>query len=214
MTDSDRAADLIYDWNEVDRKGRLIPKDVTFFDETLRDGLQNPSVVDPDDRGEAQDPPPDGRPRHPRRRHRPARQLSKRAFDDVLRMCKEVVDCKMKITHRLRGAHRGQRHHADDRGLAARRACPIEVYAFIGSSPDPPVRRGLGRRRSSRSAAPRRSTSRVKAGLPVAYVTEDTTRSRPEVLDDALPTRDRSRRDAPLPLATPSATPRPTACAT
>ena len=39
--------DLIYDWNEVGRRGRLIPKGVTFFDETLRDGLQNPSVTDP-----------------------------------------------------------------------------------------------------------------------------------------------------------------------
>ena len=28
--------DLIYDWNEVERRGRLIPKGVTFFDETLR----------------------------------------------------------------------------------------------------------------------------------------------------------------------------------
>ena len=52
-TERDRAADLIYDWNEVGRKGRLIPKNVTFFDETLRDGLQNPSVVDPEHRGEA-----------------------------------------------------------------------------------------------------------------------------------------------------------------
>ena len=41
------ANELIYDWNEVGRRGRLIPKDVTFFDETLRDGLQNPSVADP-----------------------------------------------------------------------------------------------------------------------------------------------------------------------
>src|SRR5882724_7472005 len=38
---------LIYDWNEVERRGRLIPKGITLFDETLRDGLQNPSVIDP-----------------------------------------------------------------------------------------------------------------------------------------------------------------------
>ncbi|HEY2370093.1 MAG TPA: 2-isopropylmalate synthase, partial [Polyangiaceae bacterium] len=96
MTDSDRAGHLIYDWNEVDRRGRLIPKGVSFFDETLRDGLQNPSVRDPsiehkleilhlmDDLGidEADIGLPGS---------------SKRAFEDVLRMCKEVVDCKMKI---------------------------------------------------------------------------------------------------------------------
>ena len=39
--------DLVYDWNELARKGRIIPPDVEFFDETLRDGLQNPSVTDP-----------------------------------------------------------------------------------------------------------------------------------------------------------------------
>src|SRR4051794_37498965 len=44
---ADRAAEFIFDWNEVNRKGRLTPKNVSFFDETLRDGLQNPSVVDP-----------------------------------------------------------------------------------------------------------------------------------------------------------------------
>ncbi len=46
-TDRDRAEGLIFDWNEVNRKGRILPKNATFFDETLRDGLQNPSVKDP-----------------------------------------------------------------------------------------------------------------------------------------------------------------------
>ena len=39
--------ELIFDWNELGRKGRIIKKGVEFFDETLRDGLQNPSVDDP-----------------------------------------------------------------------------------------------------------------------------------------------------------------------
>ena len=38
--------DLIYDWNEVGRRHRPFGA-VEFFDETLRDGLQNPSVRDP-----------------------------------------------------------------------------------------------------------------------------------------------------------------------
>ena len=42
-----RNDDLVYDWNEIARKGRVIPRGVEFFDETLRDGLQNPSVKDP-----------------------------------------------------------------------------------------------------------------------------------------------------------------------
>src|SRR5580700_889033 len=93
---SDRAAELVYDWNEVGRKGRITPKNCTFFDETLRDGLQNPSVVDPpvedkleilhlmDEIGihEADIGLPGS---------------SKRAFDDCLRICREVADCKLKI---------------------------------------------------------------------------------------------------------------------
>jgi 2-isopropylmalate synthase len=46
-TEPDRAGEFIFDWNEVNRKGRLVPQNFTLFDETLRDGLQNPSVVDP-----------------------------------------------------------------------------------------------------------------------------------------------------------------------
>ena len=42
-----RETQLIYDWNELDRKGRILPKNATFFDETLRDGLQNPLIKDP-----------------------------------------------------------------------------------------------------------------------------------------------------------------------
>ena len=40
--------DLIYDWNAQEKVGSLSPKrKVTFLDETLRDGIQSPSVVDP-----------------------------------------------------------------------------------------------------------------------------------------------------------------------
>src|SRR5277367_596216 len=93
---SERESAFVYDWNEVNRKGRLTPKHVTFLDETLRDGLQNPSVKDPsigdkleilhlmNDLGihEADIGLPGS---------------SKRAFDDVLRLCEEVRDCRMKI---------------------------------------------------------------------------------------------------------------------
>src|ERR1700730_14566652 len=132
-TERDRAADLIFDWNEVNRKGRILPKNASFFDETLRDGLQNPSVVDPgideklailhlmEDLGihEADIGLPGS---------------SKRAFDDVLRMCKEVVDCKMKI----KIACAGRTVVSDITPMievSQRAGLPIEVYAFIGSSP-------------------------------------------------------------------------------
>jgi 2-isopropylmalate synthase len=178
-TDSDRAASFIFDWNEVNRKGRITPKNVTFFDETLRDGLQNPSVIDPpigdklailhlmEDLGihEADIGLPGS---------------SKRAFEDVLRLCKEVVDCKMKI----KIAAAGRTVVGDITPMievSQKAGLPIEVYAFIGSSPirqyveewDLP----LIAKRSAEAI-----DVAVNAGLPVAYVTEDTTRSRPEVL--------------------------------
>src|SRR5207249_8321578 len=40
--------ELIYDWNSVEKVAKLSPKRrVQFLDETLRDGIQSPSVVDP-----------------------------------------------------------------------------------------------------------------------------------------------------------------------
>jgi 2-isopropylmalate synthase len=178
-TERDRAADLIFDWNEVNRKGRILPKNATFFDETLRDGLQNPSVVDPgvdeklkilhlmEDLGI-----------HVADVGLPG--SSKRAFEDTLRLCKEVVDCKMKI----RVACAGRTVVSDITPmieLSQRAGMPIEVYAFIGSSP---IRQFVESWDVELIA--KRSTEAidvaVKAGLAVAYVTEDTTRSRPEVL--------------------------------
>ncbi|HEY2516692.1 MAG TPA: LeuA family protein [Polyangiaceae bacterium] len=176
---SDRAAELVYDWNEVSRKGRITPKNCTFFDETLRDGLQNPSVVDPgigekleilhlmNDLGihEADIGLPGS---------------SKRAFEDCLRMCQEVVDCKLNI----KIACAGRTVVGDITPMievSQRAGIPVEVYAFIGSSP---IRQyaeawdvGLIAQRSTEAI-----DVAVKAGLSVAYVTEDTTRSRPDVL--------------------------------
>lgn len=179
LTESDRNAQLVYDWNEVNRKGRLIGKNVTFFDETLRDGLQNPSVLDPsiedklrilhlmDDLGiQVADIGLPG--------------SSKRAFEDVLRMCKEVADQRMKI----KIACAGRTVVGDITPMveiSQRAGIPVEVYAFIGSSP---IRQYA--ENWDVAGIAKKSTEAidvaVKAGLKVAYVTEDTTRSRPEVL--------------------------------
>jgi 2-isopropylmalate synthase len=185
MTDSDRAGHLIYDWNEVDRRGRLIPKGVTFFDETLRDGLQNPSVRDPsiedklrilhlmEDLGiqEADIGLPGS---------------SKRAFEDVLRMCREVVDCKMKI----RIACAGRTVVSDITPMievSQRAGIPIEVYAFIGSSPIRQFAEDWDAASIAKKSAEAIDVA-IKANLQVAYVTEDTTRSRPEVLSTLFKT--------------------------
>jgi 2-isopropylmalate synthase len=177
--DRDRATGLIFDWNEVNRKGTILPKNATFFDETLRDGLQNPSVVDPgieeklkiihlmNDLGI-----------HVADIGLPG--SSPRAFEDVLRLCKEIVNCKLNI----RVACAGRTVVSDITPMieiSQRAGLPVEVYAFIGSSP---IRQyvenwdvNLIAKRSAEAI-----DVAVGAGLEVAYVTEDTSRSRPEVL--------------------------------
>src|SRR3984957_3447322 len=178
-TEPDRAGEFIFDWNEVNRKGRLVPQNFTLFDETLRDGLQNPSVVDPGIEDKlrilhlmedlAIDEADIGLP-----------GSSKRAFEDILRMCKEVVDCKMKI----KIAAAGRTVVSDITPMieiSQRAGLPIEVYAFIGSSPIRQYVEEWGVSLIAKRSADAIDVA-VKAGLPVAYVTEDTTRSRPEVL--------------------------------
>jgi len=175
----DETRELIYDWNEVARRGRIIPKGIEFFDETLRDGLQNPSVTDP----------------HIDKKLRLLHLMaklgihaadiglpgsSKRAFDDVLRMCREITDNKLP----LKVACAGRTVVSDITPMieiSQRAGIPVEIYAFIGSSPI----RQLAEDWDLEMILKRSSEAidvGVKAGLPVVYVTEDTTRSRPDVL--------------------------------
>jgi 2-isopropylmalate synthase len=171
--------DLIFDWNEVGRKGRLFPDNLTFFDETLRDGLQNPSVTDPnieqklklihlmDQIGI-----------HVADIGLPG--SSKRAFDDVLRMCREITDNKLK----LRVACAGRTVVSDITPMieiSQRAGIPVEVYAFIGSSPIRQFAENWDIDTIAKKSAEAIDVA-VKAGLEVAYVTEDTTRSRPDSL--------------------------------
>ncbi|HRI64920.1 MAG TPA: LeuA family protein [Polyangium sp.] len=174
-----RSDELIYDWNEIGRKGRLISKDVTFFDETLRDGLQNPSVKDPNIEQKL------------KLIHLMAKigihvadiglpGSSERAFNDVLRMCREITDNKLQL-----GVACAGRTVVGDITpmieISQRAGIPVEVYCFIGSSPI----RQLAEAWDVDTIAKRSAEAidvAVKAGLSVAYVTEDTTRSRPEML--------------------------------
>jgi 2-isopropylmalate synthase len=171
--------DLIYDWNEVGRKGRLIPKNVTFFDETLRDGLQNPSVADPQIEAKL------------KLLHLMADVgihvadiglpgSSHRAYNDVLRMCREISDHRLP----LRIACAGRTVPSDIIPMVEitqRTGIPIEVYAFIGSSPIRQLAEAWDLQTIVKRSAEAIDVG-VKNGLSVAYVTEDTTRSRPEVL--------------------------------
>ena len=86
--------ELIYDWNEAERRGPVFPRPFELHDETLRDGIQNPSVVDPgigdkleilhllDEVGvESTDVGLPG--------------AGPRAFEDVLTLCKEIAKHKL-----------------------------------------------------------------------------------------------------------------------
>lgn len=179
MSDTAVSNDLIYDWNERERRGRIIPREVEFFDETLRDGLQNPSVRDPSI--------------EPKLRllhlmhdigvHAADIGLpgsSKRAYEDVLRMCQEIVSQKLRVMPACAG-----RTVASDIvpmvEISQKAGIPVEVYTFIGSS----AIRQLVEEWSVDLLVKRAAEAidvGVKAGLPVAFVTEDTSRSRPDVL--------------------------------
>jgi 2-isopropylmalate synthase len=170
--------ELIYDWNQVGRRYAPFGK-VEFFDETLRDGIQNPSVRDPsiEDKLEILHLMNDlgihaadiGLP-----------GSNKRAFDDVLRMCREVADQKLNV----KIACAGRTVAADILPMveiSQKAGIPIEVYTFIGSSPIRVLAEDWSLDLLLERSAEAIDTA-VKNGLEVCYVTEDTIRSRPEVL--------------------------------
>jgi 2-isopropylmalate synthase len=176
---SQETVDLIYDWNEVERRGRLIPKGVTFLDETLRDGLQNPSVVDP---------PVEAKIEILHLMHEIGIHgadiglpgSSPRAFDDVVKMCKAIASSKLKVKPGVAG-----RTVVSDVTpmieVSQRVGMPVEAFLFIGSSPIRQLAEEWDVDLIARRSAEAIDVA-VKGGLPVCYVTEDTTRSRPEVI--------------------------------
>lgn len=175
-----REEDVIFDWNRLDRVGPITDKRVELFDESLRDGIQSPSALDPSIEKKLEilhlmenlgiDAADIGLP-----------GAGPRAFADVLRLCEEVASQRMK----LRVACAGRTVVADIRPMAEiqqKSGVPVEVYTFIGSSP---IRQYAEEwdidtilRRSEEAI-----DFAVKEGLSVAYVTEDTTRSSPRTLD-------------------------------
>jgi len=168
---------LIYDWNELERTP--VGKPVTFDDETLRDGLQSPSVIDPPIEKKLQilhlmedlgiESANIGLP-----------GAGPRAVADVERLAREIVACRMK----LRPNCAARTTLADVRPIveiSQRVGIAIEAATFIGSSP---IRHyaedwTLDRMLKVSEEAVRFA---VGEGLPVMFVTEDTIRSRPETI--------------------------------
>ncbi len=172
--------DLIYDWNHADTYAGKPPRKIEFDDETLRDGLQSPSVTNPsidekiallhlmDELGidTANIGLPGAGPFH---------------LKHIEALAREVASAKLRI-----GVNVACRTVVADVepvvALTQRVGIPIEVCTFIGSSrvraftEDWSVDRML-------KATEDCLTFCQKNDLPVMYVTEDTTRAFPDVLE-------------------------------
>ena len=170
--------DVIFDWNTV----RTVSKPAhTFdlFDETLRDGVQSPSVFDPalEDKLEILEL------MHAlgiRSADIGLPGAGKRAFDDAVAMSRHIQKRRLKIEIGVAG----RTHPADVKAMAdAQQKAGVQMvaYTFIGSSP---IRQWaedwtIDFIENTSVEAIRLA---VKEGLEVAYVTEDTIRSSPENL--------------------------------
>lgn len=171
--------DLIHDWNTYAEPEIPPGRQVALLDETLRDGLQNPSVRDPsvpekieilhlmDSLGieEANIGLPGAGPR---------------AMADTEALAREIFRSRMK----LRPQAGGRTHKQDIQAVidvCQRVGHPMECSMFLGSSP---IRRLVedwnvdGLRRITEDCV----RFAVDAGLPVMYVTEDTTRTDPDTI--------------------------------
>ncbi|HEY4183099.1 MAG TPA: LeuA family protein [Kofleriaceae bacterium] len=172
--------ELIYDWNSVEKVAALSPKKrIQFLDETLRDGIQSPSVVDPsiDDKLRLVDLANDlgidtmdiGLP-----------GAGKRAIEDVTIIAQHIKDAKLRVK-----ASCAARTHLNDVqaviDISQKVGIEIEVLAFIGSSPIRQYAENWDLAKMLDLTATSIDLAR-KYNLPVAFVTEDTTRSRPEIL--------------------------------
>src|ERR1044071_239351 len=170
--------DLIYDWNGVGSQ-ELAAHRVEFDDETLRDGLQSPSVIDPPIERKVEilhlmdsigiDSADIGLP-----------GAGPRAVADVTRLAREIVDCKLDI--RANCAARTVRADIEPIiDISEKVGIPIEACTFIGSSPirqyaeNWPLEMMLTATEDAVKFA-------VSHGLPVMYVTEDTTRAHPDTI--------------------------------
>lgn len=173
------ASELIYDWNQVEPAHPAPGRTITFDDETLRDGLQSPSVCEP-----------------PVERKLELLHLMNDLGIDtadiglpgaggthaagVERLAREIVEQNL----RIRPNCAARTHQNDIRPIAEisqRAGIAIEACTFIGSSPvrfyaeDWTLDKLL---RLTEEAV----TFAVSEGLPVMYVTEDTTRATPEAI--------------------------------
>ncbi len=176
---SAKVSDLIYDWNTIYARSMVPAGRVLLNDESLRDGLQSPSVRDPSIEekigilhlmeGVGINMLDIGLP-----------GAGPRALAHCEALAREIGRAKMKIKPNCAA----RTHQNDIRPIAEivqRTGVPVEAATFIGSSP---IRRYTEDwtddflLRTTESAV----KYAVSLGLEVMYVTEDTTRCDPETI--------------------------------
>jgi 2-isopropylmalate synthase len=168
---------LIYDWNTVDAPPRRTA--VMLDDETLRDGLQSPSVTTPSIEEKLRilhlidrlgiDTADIGLP-----------GAGPHVVRDVERLAREIADARLSVQANCAA----RTVIADIRPIAEisqRVGIPIEACTFIGSSPLRQYAEGWTLDQLLRLTEEAIGFA-VKEGLPVMYVTEDTTRADPDTL--------------------------------
>jgi 2-isopropylmalate synthase len=177
---------LFHDWSESASKLARTP---AVADETLRDGLQSPSVRDPvlEDKVALL--------HHMDRLGIEAADIGLpgahgRQFRDALALAKEIATARLRIAPYCAARTRSE-DVAPIVEISQRAGLPVDAAIFIGSSPIRQYVEGWSlddlKRWTEESV-----TFAVAHGLSVMFVTEDTTRSRPDVLRDLYRTAVRS----------------------
>ena len=170
--------ELIYDWNKVIPSEPPKPK-IEFDDETLRDGLQSPSVTDPPIGEKIEllhlmealgiNSVNIGLP-----------GAAPRFYKDVLFLTQEIVDAKLTIRPNI-AARTVIQDITPAVEITNKTGMPIEVSTFIGSSP---IRQYV--EEWTLDLMVERIEVAVKYvvenGLPNMFVTEDTTRAHPDTI--------------------------------
>ena len=176
MAQAFRNSDLIYDWNAL--KAPKQPKKIEFNDETLRDGLQSPSITDPPIEqkihalhlmAELGIPAANiGMPTGPR------------AKEDAIVLAKEIAKHKLNIRPNC-AARTAVPDVTAVIDVSQAAGIPVEASTFLGASGIRKLAEGwdLDLMRKHTETAVKLA---IQHKLPVMFVTEDTTRAHPQTL--------------------------------
>jgi 2-isopropylmalate synthase len=172
------SSELIYDWNQIGRQ-QSFNRRVELVDESLRDGLQSPSVIDPPIEKKIEllhlmdslgiDSADIGLP-----------GAGPRAVADVMRLAREIIDCKLDIKPNC-AARTVRADLQPIIDISEKVGIAIEACTFIGSSP---IRQYAENWSLEMMLTATEDAVKFAAShnLPVMYVTEDTTRAHPDTI--------------------------------